>query len=483
MDTMRSVIINLKANNIGEIPHCDCHTTARNDGIRLLTWQSRLLCTDLRFSLSLITTAISHGRLVMTNVHAYIFFKVRIVMPFTYYILLLTMFSMIPNSYLRSAQSDKQEKHSSDDEYRFPFAFRGFRDNKDSVVEISKEIDRVRDRIKVVKAENKPVENKDLLDGLEDRAEFLEKKLKSGTAEKATKNFIIQTITDSKWDNIRDVDFGDKKLSWSDIASSIRRGVEIQVASSLGKGLGKEIDAHCKSLIGPVFNGLKQGCTTLYQVVFKGSKMPFQSQEVMYWSESIIHSLKLLLESSTDIAGYEDRDRQQRHRNLMLRSISFEGDDQASHDAQATPANLEKGESTHRDNFATMMIYRCVLPQIDRVVEYMIQRRAYYSEKAGTSTVDGQVRDLSAVICHALGVLRQEIAKHSNLKDLASPEFKAVLPHYIRYIDELFRLLAQLVKGYGEHVEKRSLDDQQHSYSYSSREGYRHASGYQLHGI
>lgn len=403
------------------------------------------------------------------------------------YILLLTMFSMMPSSYVSSAQSDKQEKHSSDDDYRFPFAFRGFRDNKDSVVEISKEIDRVRGAIEDRTTRGKTAENDDWVKQMEDRAKFLEKKLKSGTAEKATKNFIIQTITDSKWDNIRDVDFGDKDLSWSDIASSIRRGVEIQVAASLGKGIGKEIDTHCKSVIGPVFNGLKQGCTTLYQVVFKGSKMPFQSQEVMYWSESIIHSLKLLLESSNDIAGYEDRDRQQRHRNLMLRSISFEGDDQASHGAQATQADVdsapEKGQSTHRDNFATMMIYRCVLPQIDRVVEYMLQRRAYYSEKAGTSTVDGQVRDLSAVICHALGVLRQEIAKHSNLKDLASPEFKAVLPHYIRYIDELFRLLAQLVKGYGEHVEKRSLDDQQHSYSYSSREGYRHASGYQLHGI
>jgi hypothetical protein len=404
------------------------------------------------------------------------------------YILLLTMFCTVSISYVQGgAHTEKEKDHG----YGYPFMYGPFRERENTLVEISDALGKIENEMNGIKTNDKlsQQERDTQLADLRKRKKAFEEKLESkSTSAHSTKNFIIQSITTSKWDNIRGVDFGDKDLSWSEILSSIKRGVEIQAASSLGRSIGKEIDEGCKSALKPVFSSLKQGCTHLYRAVFKGSKMPFQSQEVMYWSESVTQSLRLLLESSNDIAGYEDRDRQQRHRNLIVRSTSFEGDDATPPFAEAVDndADTVKGQnalSVHHTSFATMMIYRCVLPQLDKVVEYIVQRRAYYNGNGSTSSVDGQVRDLSAVICHALAVLKEEITKHTTLKDLSSPEFKAVLPHYIRYIDELFRLLAQLVKVPGEPVEKRAADDHQSSYALSSREGYRYTPGYQIHGV
>ena len=96
--------------------------------------------------------------------------------------------------------------------------------------------------------------------------------------------------------------------------------------------------------------------------------------------------------------------------------------------------------------FATSMIRICVEGQLDQVARYIVDRRAYYKADTNTASIDGQIVDLANTIQTALMTLKKEIARCESIKDLASPEFKAVIPSYTEFISKCFDGLASLLK-------------------------------------
>jgi len=165
-----------------------------------------------------------------------------------------------------------------------------------------------------------------------------------------------------------------------------------------------------------------------YRMVFKGGNTPFEATEIEYWRDLVVSSLRLLEESGDDIV------------------VARKSPDWQQQDSSETNTGESGENSVPLPEFATLVAGTCVVPHLHRIAHYLAERRQYYQQGAGTATIDGQVVDLANVIGNALVVIKNEITRNQTTKQLTAPEFRAVLPHYIKYLSDSFDGLARLVR-------------------------------------
>ena len=251
----------------------------------------------------------------------------------------------------------------------------------------------------------------------------------------AVGNFVTQSVTTSNWDEIRNVDFSGG--TWSEMGENalqgLGRGVAIQTATSFGKRLGEGVDSAVGTVTTPFFSSIRDGFVRSYRIMFRQGLDPFDAYEITYWRDSVVTTLQLLVDSGRNLAEFEDRDRQQRQRDR----IRGTDDEQPDESAEVT-------ETTHAVDFAELLTQRCVVAELHRVAKYIRSRIAYYRRgRAGTH--ERQIIEAGEVIEKALITVRDEIIEKRSLKQLATPEFKAVIPHYITWIEGCFNGLGRLV--------------------------------------
>ena len=248
-------------------------------------------------------------------------------------------------------------------------------------------------------------------------------------------NFVTQSVTTSPWDEIRNVDFSEG--TWPEVGTNVvqglGRGVAIQTATSVGKRIGEGVDSAVDTLTIPFFSAIKDGFLRSYRVLFRKGLDPFDPHEITYWRDNVVSTLQLLVNSGRNLAEFEDRDRQQRQRD-RIRGQDGETDDDG---VDATTEDVGA-------DFAERLTQRCVVAQLSRVAIYVHSRVSYY-RRGRPGTHERQIIEAAEVIEKALMTVHDEIVERRSLKQLSTPEFKAVIPHYIIWIEECFNGLGRLI--------------------------------------
>jgi len=261
-------------------------------------------------------------------------------------------------------------------------------------------------------------------------------------------NFVTALFTETPFDQIYSIDFN--ALTYhKDLPAAVGKGILLQSAQSLGKQVVEEVNKTAGTVVKPLFHQLNHMVTRAYQIFFRGGMVPFSVQETGYWRDIVVTSLQLLMESARDIAEITDRDRQQRTRDLIrnftVDTVANEGEKTESIDLQKTvlPAN-----------FASMITKTSVIPSIEKVVNYIIERCRYYTNSPSPASIEAQIIDQATIIMQGLHSLVEEIERYDSLQQLASPEFRAVIPHYITYLSKSFENLSRLLSPITTPVEQ-----------------------------